>query len=45
MSTNQKVPVYSRPVSFPDLSKIVPISYDPTSVTSQDKLIKEVKTI
>lgn len=45
MSTNQKVPVYSRPISFPDLSKIVPISYDPTSVTSQDKLIKEVKTI
>jgi hypothetical protein len=45
MDTNLKVPLYSRPVSFPDLNKIIPISYDPTILADQDKLIKEVKTM
>jgi hypothetical protein len=45
MGTNQKVPVYSRPITFPDISKIVPISYDPTNIANQDVSIKTVETI
>jgi hypothetical protein len=45
MGTNQKVPVYSRPITFPDISKIIPISYDPTNIASQDKLIKQITTL
>jgi len=44
MGTNQKVPVYSRPISFPDLSKIVPISYDSTNINDQDAFIKTIQT-
>jgi len=44
MGTNTKVPVYSRPISFPDLSKIVPISYDPTNSSMQDENIRTIKT-
>lgn len=43
MGTNQKVPVYSRPISFPDLSKIVPISYDPANINSQSQFIKTIE--
>jgi hypothetical protein len=45
MGGNLLLPAYSRPTTFPDLSKIVPISYDPTITTIQDISIKTVITI
>jgi hypothetical protein len=45
MGGNLLLPAYSRPTTFPDLSKIVPISYDPTNTATQDVSIKTVITI